>query len=39
LCGVGATNLLHRGEVCYLAPGEEITLHGKATLFRVTENT
>jgi mannose-6-phosphate isomerase len=39
LCGVGATNLLHRGEVCYLAPGEEITLHGKATLFRVTENS
>jgi mannose-6-phosphate isomerase len=38
LCGVGATNLLHRGEVCYLAPGEEITLSGKATLFRVTEN-
>ena len=39
LCGVRATNLLHRGEVCYLAPGEEITLHGKATLFRVTENS
>jgi mannose-6-phosphate isomerase len=38
LCGVGATNLLHRGEACYLAPGEEITLNGKATLFRVTEN-
>jgi mannose-6-phosphate isomerase len=38
LCGVGATNLLHRGEVCYLAPGEELTLSGKATLFRVTEN-
>jgi len=38
LCGVGATNLLHRGEACYLAPGEEITLSGKATLFRVTEN-
>ena len=38
LCGVGSTNLLRRGEVCYLAPGEEITLTGKATLFRVTEN-
>lgn len=37
LCGVGATNLLRRGEVCYLAPGDEITLEGRATIFRVTE--
>ncbi|MGA0878490.1 MAG: mannose-6-phosphate isomerase, class I [Ilumatobacteraceae bacterium] len=37
LCGVGSTDRLQRGEVCYLAPGEHITLRGKATLFRVTE--
>lgn len=37
LCGVGSTDRLNRGEVCYLAPGEDITLKGKATLFRVTE--
>ena len=37
LCGVGSTDLLQRGEVCYLAPGDEITLEGNATIFRVTE--
>lgn len=37
LCGVGSTDVLRRGEVCYLAPGDEITLEGKATIFRVTE--
>ena len=37
LCGVGSTDLLRRGEVCYLSPGEEITLEGRATIFRVTE--
>jgi hypothetical protein len=39
LCGVGSTDLLQRGEVAYLSPGEELTLRGKATLFRVTEWT
>lgn len=37
LCGVGSTDVLRRGEVCYLAPGDEITLEGRATIFRVTE--
>lgn len=37
LCGVGSTDLLQRGEVVYLGPGEELTVRGKATLFRVTE--
>jgi len=37
LCGVGSTDILSRGEVCYLAPGDEITLEGRATIFRVTE--
>lgn len=37
LCGVGSTDLLKRGEVCYLAPGDELTLEGRATIFRVTE--
>lgn len=37
LCGVGSTDLLRRGEVCFLSPGEEITLDGRATIFRVTE--
>ncbi len=37
LCGVGSTDLLRRGEVCYLAPGDEVTLQGRATIFRVTE--
>jgi mannose-6-phosphate isomerase len=37
LCGVGSTDLLRRGEVCYLSPGEEVTLDGRATIFRVTE--
>ena len=37
LCGVGSTDRLGRGEVCYLAPGEDITLKGAATLFRITE--
>ncbi len=37
LCGVGSTDLLRRGEVCYLAPGQEITLEGRARIFRVTE--
>lgn len=37
LCGVGSTDRLGRGEVCYLAPGDDLTLKGKATLFRVTE--
>lgn len=37
LCGSGSTDLLQRGEVAYLSPGEELTLRGKATLFRVTE--
>jgi mannose-6-phosphate isomerase len=37
LCGVGSTDLLRRGEVCYLSPGEELTLEGRATIFRVTE--
>jgi len=37
LCGVGSTDLLRRGEVCFLSPGEEITLDGHATIFRVTE--
>jgi len=39
LCGVGSTDRLHRGEVCFLAPGDSITLRGKATLFRVTESS
>ncbi|MFM8382407.1 MAG: mannose-6-phosphate isomerase, class I, partial [Actinomycetota bacterium] len=39
LCGVGSTDRLHRGEVCFLAPGDGITLRGKATLFRVTESS
>ena len=39
LCGIGATDRLRRGEVAYLAPGEELTLTGSATLFRVTENS
>jgi mannose-6-phosphate isomerase len=37
LCGVGSTDRLGRGEVCYLAPGEDLTLKGQATLFRITE--
>lgn len=37
LCGVGSTDLLKRGEVCYLAAGDEVTLEGRATIFRVTE--
>ncbi|MFM8563513.1 MAG: mannose-6-phosphate isomerase, class I [Acidimicrobiia bacterium] len=37
LCGSGSTDRLQRGEVAYLAPGEELTVTGKATLFRVTE--
>ena len=37
LCGSGSTDRLQRGEVAYLSPGEELTLSGKATLFRVTE--
>lgn len=39
LCGAGRTDKLHRGEVCYLGPDEEITLTGKATLFRVDESS
>ena len=38
LCGSGTTDRLQRGEVAYLAAGEELTLSGKATLFRVTES-
>ncbi len=37
LCGAGSTDLLRRGEVCFLSPGEEVTLEGRATIFRVTE--
>jgi mannose-6-phosphate isomerase len=37
MCGIGSTDRLRRGEVAYLAPGEELTISGKATLFRVTE--
>jgi len=37
LCGIGSTDRLRRGEVTFLRPGEEITLDGKATLFRVSE--
>lgn len=37
LCGVGSTDMLRRGEVTYLAPGQELTVRGKATFFRVTE--
>jgi mannose-6-phosphate isomerase len=39
LCGVGSTDRLARGEVCFLAPGEDLTLNGEATLFRITEST
>lgn len=39
LCGIGSTDRLRRGEVAYLAPGEELVLDGKATLFRVSEPT
>lgn len=38
LCGIGDTDRLRRGEVAYLAPGDELTVTGKATLFRVTES-
>lgn len=37
LCAVGSTDLLHTGEVAYLAPGEELTLDGTATVFRSAE--
>ena len=37
LCGIGDTDRLRRGEVAYLAPGDELTVTGKATLFRITE--
>lgn len=37
MCGVGTTDRLQRGEVCFLQKGEELTLTGQATLFRTTE--
>jgi mannose-6-phosphate isomerase len=37
MCGVGSTDRLQRGEVCFLRKGEELTLTGRATLFRTTE--
>ena len=37
LCADGATDLLARGEVAVLLPGETIELHGIATVFRVEE--
>lgn len=36
LCALGRTDLLGPGQVCFLAPGEELTLVGTATLFRVS---
>jgi len=39
LCVDGATDTLERGETVVLLPGEELRLHGIATLFRVEEVT
>lgn len=37
VCGLGETDVLRAGEAAYLAPGEELTLTGTATLFRTTD--
>lgn len=37
LCADGATDVLERGDTVVLLPGEELSLHGIATLFRVEE--
>ncbi|MEX0847273.1 MAG: mannose-6-phosphate isomerase, class I [Ilumatobacteraceae bacterium] len=37
LCADGATDVIERGETVVLMPGEELRLHGIATLFRVEE--
>jgi mannose-6-phosphate isomerase len=39
LCADGATDVLERGETVVLLPGEELSLHGIATLFRVEETS
>ena len=37
LCASGSTRELRCGQVAYLAPGDRLSLHGTATIFRVTE--
>lgn len=37
LCARGQTDVLDRGEVAFLGPGEELGLRGLATLFRVSD--
>jgi hypothetical protein len=39
LCASGSTRELRGGQVAYLAPGDRLSLHGTATIFRVTERT
>lgn len=39
LCALGTTDELARGAVAFLGPGEELTLHGTATVFRVSDAT
>jgi mannose-6-phosphate isomerase len=39
LCASGATDVLERGETIHLSPGEHLSLHGIATLFRVEDMT
>ena len=37
LCTAGDAGVLHQGETAYLSPGEQVTLTGPATVFRVAE--
>ena len=37
LCADGSTSLLDSGQVAYLAPDEQVSLTGTATVFRVEE--
>lgn len=39
LCAAGGTRELRPGQVAYLAPGDRLSLHGTATIFRVTETS
>lgn len=37
ICTDGDANAIRRGQALYLAPGDQVTLEGPSTLFRVTE--
>ena len=39
LCAAGSTRELRSGQVAYLEPGDRLSLHGTATIFRVTETS